>query len=198
MPAIVPILAVASIASTAYGMVAQKRAANQQAQAAENAAQVDQATADYNAKADMAMASQLDLDTQQNIRTARQENAVYLSRQEASYASAGVLATTGSPLHTQITNAGRMEQQIQQAWVNSQQKQQQFAAAAKVGRLEGAANAAADRAGASIARTQGSIALLNGGARLAGIGMQDYQSGVFSGLFAQKPSGSGEPDYGVS
>jgi hypothetical protein len=166
MPAVIPILYVAGTALAAYGAVEQKRSSDA-------AARVDTATANYNARADMAMAQQLDLDTQENVRTERQDNAVYLSRQAASYASAGVLATTGSPLHAQITNAGRMEQQIQQQWVNSQQKQQELASRAKVGILEGAAQASADRA-------SGSIALINGGAHLAGAAFQGYESGIFS------------------
>lgn len=156
----------ASVGFTAYSALAQNKAAR-------NAARVEEATADFNARADLAAAQQLDLDTQQNIRTAREENAVYLSRQAASYAAAGVLATSGSPLHAQITNAGKMEQQIQQAWANSNQKQQQYAAAAKIGRLEGAARADADRA-------QGTIALINGGAKIAGQLYGAYDSGVFS------------------
>lgn len=159
-------LIVTSIAATAYG-------AYEGYQSSKQAAAVDNATASYNAKYDQSMAKQLDLDTQQNIRTERQDDAVYLSREAASYASAGVLGTSGSPLHAQITNAGRMEQHIQQEWVNSQQKQQQYAAAANVGQLEGSARASADRA-------SGSLALINGGAKMAGQIFNGYQSGVFS------------------
>lgn len=159
-------LLVTSIALTAYSGYEQKKAAD-------SAAQVDTATANYNAKYDLAMADQLDLDTQQNIRTERQDDAVYLSREAASDAAAGVLATTGSPLHAQIINAGRMEQKIQQDWVNSNQKQQSYAAAAKVGQLEGSARANADR-------MSGTIALINGGAKIAGSIYGGYKSGVFS------------------
>ncbi len=163
MPAV---LAVAAIAATAYGTYEQVRASKK-------AAQVDTATANYNAKYDQTLAAQLDLDTQQNIRTQRAEDSVYLSRQEASYAAAGVLANTGSAMDAQITNAGRFEQKIQQEWVNSNQKQQQYAAAANVGILEGNARASADR-------MSGNIALINGGAKVLSMGYQDYQSGTFS------------------
>ena len=170
MPAVIPLVELGvSVAAAAYSVNAQKHAAS-------NAADVDQATADYNAKYDTAAAQQLDLDTLQNIRTARQEDAVYLSRQASSYAAAGVLATTGSPLHAQITNAGRMEQQIQQQYVNSMQQQQSYYAAAQVGQLEGGASASADR-------TQGSLALINGGAKIAGQAFGAYNSGQFAGLF---------------
>lgn len=155
----------AALETTAYSTIEQKKAAGQ-------AAGVDQATADYNARYDESMAQQLDLDTIQNERTERQNDSVYLSREAASYAAAGVLATTGSPLAAQITNAGRFEQQIQQSYVNSQQKQQQYASAATVGRLEGAARADADR-------MSGTIALINGGAKMAGQLFGDYNSGVF-------------------
>lgn len=167
MPAVVPILAVASIAGTAYGAIAQK-------QAADNAAQIDSATAAYNAKYDTAMAQQLDEDTQANIRTERQDDAVYLSRQAASYASAGVLANTGSALDAQITNAGRFEQKIQQDWVNSNQKQLSYYSQAQAGLAYGAAQAEADR-------MSGSIALINGGTQLARMAFTDYTTGVFGG-----------------
>lgn len=160
----------ASLGATAYSAYAQNKASG-------NAAQVDTATANYNAKYDLAVADQLDLDTQQNIRTERQDDSVYLSREAASYASAGVLATTGSPLHAQITNAGRMEQKIQQQYVNSQQKQQSYASAAKVGQLEGSAQADADR-------QRGTLALVDGGAKIAGSLYGGYQSGVFGGKSA--------------
>lgn len=159
-------IAVVALAGTAYGAYEQNRSSTK-------ASEVDQANADYNAKYDQSMAAQLDLDTLQNERTERANDSVYLSRQAASYAAAGVLANTGSPLHSQITNAGRFEQKIQQDYVNSQQKQEQYASAAKVGRLEGAAQASADRA-------SGSLALVNGGAKLAGQIYGDYESGMFS------------------
>ena len=167
MPIALAAVAVGSAAATTYGAIEQNKAAR-------NAAEVDQATAAYNARYDDAMAAQLDKDTQANITTERQNDAVYLSKQEASYASAGVLATSGSALHTQITNAGRMEQQIQQEWVNSQQKQAQYDSAAAVGQLEGQAQASADR-------LSGSIALINGAGRVASQLGSAYMSGVFSG-----------------
>ena len=147
--------------------------AYKQHQAAKNAAAVDTATADYNAKVDEAQAQQLQLDTIQNIRTERENMAVYLSQQHAAYASAGVLADSGSPLAAQITNAGRMEKQLQQEYTDSQQRQKQLYSSARIGRLEGAARAEADRA-------QGTIALINGGANIAGQFYGAYNSGVFS------------------
>lgn len=162
-------LAAVAVAGTAYS-------AYSSYEGSKKAASVDEATAQYNAKYDESLAAQLDLDTQQNIRTERQDASVYLSREAASYASAGVLSTSGSALHAQITNAGRFEQRIQQDWVNSQQKQQEYYSKAKVGILEGQAQASADR-------MQGSIALINGAAKVAGSLYGDYQSGMFSGLF---------------
>ncbi len=167
----------ASLAATGYSMYAQNKAAK-------NAAGVDNAVADYNARTDEAMARQLDLDTLQNIRTERAEDTVYLSKQAASYAAAGVLATTGSPLAAQITNAGRMEQQLQQQYVDSQQKQAQYRSAGRVGQLEGQAQASADRLG-------GTLALINGASRMAGSAFNMYQSGTFSGLGSTKKTAPG-------
>lgn len=164
------------IGALAVSAVATGYSAVEQNKAAKNAASVDTATADYNAKYDQSMAEQLDLDTLQNERTERQNDAVYLSREAASYASAGVLSTTGSPLAAQITSAGRFEQQIQQQYVDSQQKQLQYYAAAKVGQLEGSAQASADR-------MSGTIALINGGASIAGKLYGGYKDGTFNSVF---------------
>lgn len=160
-----------SVAATGYGMYAQNKAAHQ-------AASVDNAVSDYNAKYDRSLSAQLDLDTQQNVRVQRAEDATYLSRQQTSYAASGVLANTGSALDAQIQNAGRMEQKIQQEWVNSNQRQQQYNAAANFGVLEGNARASADR-------MSGNLALINGGAKIFGQGISAYQSGVFSGFGSQ-------------
>lgn len=158
--------ALVSVAATAYGTIQQKKAADK-------AAAIDKSTADYNARLDESMAAQLDLDTVQNIRLERQDAQVYLSREAASYAAAGVLADTGSPLHAQITNAGRFEQKLQQDYTNSVQKQQQLYSSASVGRLEGAAKAEADNA-------RGTLALVDGGAKIAGQAFKAYDSGVFN------------------
>lgn len=170
MPAIIPIaIAVASTAATVYGTV-------QASKAAKNAAAVDNSVAGYNARLDEAMAAQSDLDTQANIRTEREQNAVYLSKQHASYAAAGVIANSGSALDAQLTNVGRMEQQIQQQWVNNNQNMQRLASSASVGRLEGNARAEADRA-------QGTIAMINGVSKASSQLFGAYSSGSFSGLF---------------
>ena len=168
MPALVYVAYAAVAATTTYAAVESHKASKR-------AAQVDTATAEYNARFDEAMSKQLELDTQKNIQNERKENAIYLSKQHASYAAAGVSATSGSALDAQITNAGIMEQKIQQEQVNLSQKQQQYASAASVGRLEGAARADADRA-------QGRIALINGAGKLATMAYGAYSSGVFSGL----------------
>lgn len=159
-------LAVVAVAGTVYSAIEQNKASR-------SAAQVDTATASYNAKYDLAQSAQLDLDAQQNIRTERQDDAIYLSRQAAGYASAGVLANTGSALDAQILNAGRFEQHIQQQWVNTNEQQQALASKAKVGILAGDAQAQADR-------MRGTIALVDGGAKAASQLYGDYNSGVFS------------------
>ncbi len=172
-------MAAVSLAMTAYG-------AYKQHQAAKDAASVDTAIGDYNAKVDIAQAEQLQLDTLQNIQTQRENNAVYLSQQHAAYASAGVLADSGSPLAAQITNAGRMEMQLQQEYANSQQRQKQLYSSASIGRLEGYARAESDKA-------QGTIALINGGANLAGQFYSAYNNGTFSGN--SKQIGPSKVDY---
>ena len=157
---------VVSVGATVYSSIQQKKAADQ-------AASIDTSTADYNARYDEATAEQLDYDTQHNIEVERQNDQVYLSKEAVSYAAAGVLATSGSALDAQITNVGRMEQQIQQTWVDSQQKQQQIRSQAQKGILYGQDQAAADK-------MSGTLALVNGGAHLAGMAFNAYNSGTFN------------------
>lgn len=152
--------------ATVYGAVQTNKAARQ-------AAQVDTATAQFNAQYDESLAKQLDFDTIQNVRTMRADAASYISRQHASYAAAGVLANAGSPLHAQITNAGRLEQQIQQEYVNSQQKQKSYYEQAKAGVAMGEARAYSDR-------VSGKLALINGAAKASSSLFGAYNAGVFS------------------
>ena len=154
-----------SLALQGASMVSQARSGRQSAALAE-------ATAQHNAQIDIAQAQQLDLDTKANIRTMRAEDAVYTSRQKTAYAAAGVLSS-GSPLAVEATTVGRMEQRVQQAWVNSQQKQQELYSAAKVGQLYG-------RAQADAIRTQTTSAMLSGGAHLLSTAAGAYQSGALS------------------
>jgi len=159
------------VALAATAVVAQGVSAYGQYKASRSAAAVDIATAEHNAQIDRVQANQIDLDTQQNIRTQRQENAVYLSNQAASYAAAGVLSTSASPLHAQIVNAGRMEQKIQQEYVNAQQKQQSLYSQATIGIAEGQARAKADR-------TAGNLALIDGAAKMAGMAFMAFGGGL--------------------
>ena len=176
-PALLPaIFAGASAVATgvsAYG----------QYKASKNAAAVDIATANYNANVDKAQAQQIDYNTIENLRTERAQNEQYLSRQAATYANAGVLATSGSALDAQITNAGLLEQRIQQAYVDSQQKQQQLYSQAAIGVAEGQAQASADLA-------RGRMALLDGGARIAGTLFAAGMGGAFSGLAGAAKTGT--------
>ncbi len=149
-----------SIGATAYGAI-------QSNKADQNAAAVDTATAQFNARVDYENAEQIDLNTQQNIDTERQSDATYLSREAAGYAASGVLATTGSALRSQITNVGRMTQRIQQEYQQSQIQQNNLYEAAKVGVAEGNAQASADSAA-------GTLALIDGGASIAGQAFGDY------------------------
>jgi hypothetical protein len=175
-PALPAIFAGASAVATGVGAYGQYKASR-------SAAAVDIATAEHNAQIDRVQAKQIDLDTLQNIRTQRQENAVYLSDQAASYAAAGVLSTSASPLHAQIVNAGRMEQKIQQEYVNSQQRQQSLYSQATLGIAEGQARAKADR-------NAGNLALIDGAAKMAGMAFMSFGSGLGGSI----AGASGVPD----
>jgi hypothetical protein len=164
----IAIVAGIGVGLTAYGAIESSKASN-------TAASVDNATAAFNAKIDQENAQQIDLDTQQNLDTERMADATYLSREAAGYAASGVLATTGSALRAQITNVGRMTQQIQQQYLDSQIKQQNLYEAAQVGIAEGSASASADSSAAT-------LALIQGGAQIAGQAFGDYNRGAFSGI----------------
>lgn len=174
-------LAIGATASTAFGVAAVGIAAEtavygaiSSRNASRGAAAVDRASGVLNQRYDQALAQQLDLDTQENIRTMRQEEGGYLSRQHVAYATAGVLANTGSALMTQIVNAGRFEKQVQQRWNESTRQQEQYYSEGIAGRLSGEARAVSDT-------KAGTLALINGGAHLAGLAFSSYRSGVFSG-----------------
>ncbi len=157
-----------AVAGTVYGAVEQNRSAR-------GAAMVDRATGAWNARYDEALAAQLDLDTIQNVRTEREEQGVYLSRQQVSYAAAGVLSDSGSALMAQIQNVGRFEQQIQQKWVDAERQQQGLYAKAKAGILGAEGQAISDQA-------QGRIALVNGAASASGQLISAQRAGVFKGI----------------
>ena len=128
---------------------------------------------------DIAQAQQLDYNTVANVRNARAEDAVYMSRQATAYASAGVLSS-GSPLAVEATTAGRLEQRVQQEWQNSQQQQQQLYSAAKVGQLYGQAQASAYRTQAAGIGLQNMANMFTGGARLLSTSIGAYQSGALN------------------
>ncbi len=159
-------LGAVAIAGTAFGAIESSSASKQ-------AAQVDTATGAFNNRVDIENAQQLDLDTQQNIDTERASDATYVSREAAGYASAGVIATTGSALHAQITNVGRMTQQIQQQYRDSQVRQQTLYMQGQLAVAEGGAQASADNASAT-------LALIDGAASIAGMGLSDYEKGLFT------------------
>ncbi len=120
-----------SVAATAAGTAISIEASNAQARAASQAA-------DYNAAVDKAQAQQLALDAQANIQKQRQDDQAYQSNQRAALAASGVLSGTGSPMALQATTAGRQEQDIQQYWTSTQEKESQLYGSAEEGVYEGA------------------------------------------------------------
>jgi hypothetical protein len=146
---------------------------NSQQKAAKKAAATDVQVASYNAEIDNAQADQIQLDTEANVALAEKQGRAYVSRQQVSYAAAGVLADTGTPLEAEIASVGAINQNIQQEYSNSQRKQQLLHSQAAEGVYMGQATAAADNA-------RGTAALLTGGAQIASSVFKAYDSGVFS------------------
>lgn len=165
---VVPYLVYAAAAGSAiYSADQQHKAANA------NAANAT-AVADYNARVDQSAAEQTDLDARANITSLRRDAAVYMSRQTAAFANAGVRADTGSPLAVRAATAGRLAMREQQVYTDSQAKQQRLAAAGRVGQLEG-------QAAAEGYHGQATAAVLSGAGRVASLLGGAYQSGMFSG-----------------
>lgn len=169
---VVPVLLVASVAMQGASMAKQNKANKASAQLAKD-------SAGYNAKVDLAEAKQIELDSDSNIRAARKDAAVYTSRQEAAYATSGVLSG-GSPLLVEAESVGRMEQSIQQERVNSQREVSKRESAARIGVLYGDAQATA-------IKRQNSIDMLKGGVGI----LQTVAGGYQSGAFTKAPSAGG-------
>lgn len=154
-----------SVGAQGYSMIQQNKASKASAQLAKD-------SAGYNAKVDLSEAKQTQLDSDANIRAARRDAAVYTSRQQAAYATSGVLSG-GSPLLVEAESAGRMEQSIQQERVNSQREVAKRESAARIGVLYGDAQSSA-------IKKQNSIDMLKGGVGILQTVAGAYQAGVFS------------------
>lgn len=131
MPAIPVMMLVAAAASTAMQVSSSRKAA----QTAKN-------VAGYNAKVDEEQAKQNDIDTSENTLRQRKANQVYLSRQQSAIAANGLLAA-GSPLDLMADTARNQEQDIQDAYRDSQVKDLNLYSAAEAGQAEGAASSSA-------------------------------------------------------
>lgn len=187
---------VASIGATAYSTVQQKNAASAAASDASNAANsaaaTTQATADYNARVDRANEEQISADSAANIDAMRRDAKVYLSRQTAAYAGAGVSVDSGSPLAVRVSTAGALALREAEVHRETNARLQGIESAAKAGVAEGQSQADAIRiqgqAQSDAYHRAGSAALLNGASRMLSQGAGLYQAGAFSGA-----GGAGAP-----
>lgn len=170
--------AAATVVSANESRKAANKAADQSAAAANSAAAETQAVANYNASVDRAEASQVALDSAENVRAMRKDASVYLSRQRAAYAGAGVRVDTGSPLKVQIATAGALALREQQAHYEANARIARLDSAAGAGILEGSRRAEAirteGRAREDMYHREGTAAVLNGASRLIGVGFNQY------------------------
>ena len=164
----------ASVAATGYSMVKQ----NQAAKASEALAK---GTAGYNSRVDLANASQIEMDATQNEVNARRDAAVYTSRQQAAYASSGVLSS-GSALAVQAETAGRLNQRILQDKLNAGREAEKMRSSAAVGIMYGDAQASA-------INQQNNVNMFKGGMSILSTVAGAYQSGTFASM------GSGGSSY---
>lgn len=167
MPVVPALALAASVGSAVYSANLQRKAAN-------NAAANATAVADYNGRVDLAAAQQADLDARANIAAMRRDASVYMSRQTAAFAAAGIRPDTGSPLALRAATAGRLAMREQQAYTNSEAQQRRLQSAARAGRAEGAAASEGYRG-------QATAAVLSGAGRVASLLGQGYNAGVFTG-----------------
>lgn len=146
-------LAVSAVAET-VSIVNQKKASNQQAAVATK-------DAAYNASIDLEHAKQIDLNADANITAARRDDLSYLSSQRAAYAASGILSGTGSAMQVQATTAGRQEQDIQEYYRQTQEKEDILTSEAKMGVYEGDQQA-------ETFHLQGTTAMFDGIGKIAG------------------------------
>jgi len=152
------------------GLIMQGASMVMSASAAHQAASNSQAIGNYNASVSEYEARQLDVDAQAAVTQSRQDAKVYISRQAASYAKAGVL-NTGSPLAVQAATAGRLEMGAQQMYRNAQLKERSLYAEAQASRMYGASSA-------KQANLQMWGGLLGGTANIASGLYRDYKTGA--------------------
>lgn len=182
-------IAVTSLVLSGVSAVQNYNAANRAASDAQNAANsaaaTTQATADYNARVDRANEEQLSADSAANIDAMRRDAKVYLSRQTAAYAGAGVSVDSGSPLAVRVSTAGALALREAEAHRETNARLQGIESAAKAGVAEGKSAADAIRiqgqAQADAYHRAGSAALLNGASRMLSAGAGLYQAGAFGG-----------------
>jgi len=157
------------VAALAVSAVAEVASAAQSARVASQQATAATTIANYNAKVDIANAQQMGMDAAANISKQRTEDQSYLSSQRAAYAASGILGGTGSPLAVQATTAGRQEQDIQQYYANTQEKEAGLYEAAQLGVYEGAEQASAYhlQGAADIFKGIGDVASISG--KIAGV-----------------------------
>jgi hypothetical protein len=128
--------------------------------------------AQYNANVDAADSAQIDEDTQQNIDNMRSDAATYMSRQQTAFVSSGVVGNTGSALAVRAATAGQFAMKEQQAWQDSQAKEETLASEAQAGIAEGAAQA-------DQYDLEGQAAVLSGASKVAGQLYSYNQQGLF-------------------
>lgn len=163
----------------------------QQAQASREAGKLALKVGAQNRAVDDAAAAQLETNTAANLRREKEENAAYISKQQTAYAASGVLANTGSPLDVEATTAGRLEQGIQQKWIDSQVQAGNIRRQGQYGQMymQGQADSAA---------LQANISTMKGGAQLASQAYGAYESGAFRSSPSVTASGPASKSYGVT
>lgn len=159
------IIGVVSLVAQGVGMAQQNKANNASANLATS-------TAAYNARVDRAQEAQIEEDSTANTRLAREQEAIYTSRQRTAYAASGVL-NTGSALAVQVETRARMEQQTLQDHSNAMREAARQESAAQQGIAYGAAQASA-------IRTNNSISMLKGGVNMLSSAEGLYKSGAFT------------------
>jgi len=129
-------------------------------------------TGAHNKDVDYAAASQLETNTEANLRTERQDADIYISKQQAAYAASGVLSS-GSALDVEAQTAGKLEQGIQQKWIDSQVQANAMRTQGNYGQMY------MQNQADSIA-IQNNINQMKGMSQIASQASSAYQSGTFS------------------
>lgn len=178
-----------SIASIAIGSFALQGAGSlTQASAAEQMGKQQAAIENYNANLMSQQAQDLNAQKNQALGIAEQDTqgeqekiARGVATEQASFASAGVLANTGTPLTTTLWSESQMKLSALQDQRNNFIQAYNYGIAAQQATSQSQLDAAQGQIYKQAGGLNAAGSLLSGGAQMGNMYVQDYKAGIFKG-----------------